>query len=84
MALRVAGRVRFELNLIELEPGQTLERDGYSIAAVPTRHRGPAYGYVAVRRPTTGRVRSQAARSASDSRPAPISVVCSAARVSAE
>ncbi len=45
-ALRVAGRVRFELNLIELEPGETLERDGYSVAAVPTRHRGPAYGYV--------------------------------------
>ncbi len=46
MALRLAGRVRFELNLVELEPGETLRRDGYNIAAVPTRHRGPAYGYV--------------------------------------
>jgi ribonuclease Z len=46
MALRLAGRVRFELQLIELEPGETLGRDGYNIAAVPVRHRSPAYGYV--------------------------------------
>lgn len=46
MALRLAGRVRFELNLVELEPGETLRRDGYEVAAVQTRHRGPAYGYV--------------------------------------
>jgi ribonuclease Z len=45
MALRVAGRVRFELKLVELEPGATLERDGYKIAAVPVAHRGPALGY---------------------------------------
>ncbi len=45
-ALRMAGRVRFELILIELEPGETLERDGYTIAPVPTRHRGTAFGYV--------------------------------------
>jgi ribonuclease Z len=46
LALRAAGRVRFELDLIELEPGETLERDGYRIAAVPVAHRGPAFGYV--------------------------------------
>src|SRR5437763_8355525 len=45
MALRVAGRVRFELNLVELEPGALLERDRYKIAAVPVAHRGPALGY---------------------------------------
>ncbi|MFL5828507.1 MAG: ribonuclease Z [Solirubrobacteraceae bacterium] len=45
LALRVAGRVRFELNLVELEPGALLERDGYKIAAVPVAHRGPALGY---------------------------------------
>ena len=44
-ALRLAGRVRFELILAELEPGQTLERDGYTIAPVPGRHRGPVFGY---------------------------------------
>jgi ribonuclease Z len=45
-ALRAAGRVRFSLELIELEPGETLRRDGYRLAAVPVKHRGPAFGYV--------------------------------------
>jgi ribonuclease Z len=44
-ALRAFGRVRFELQLIELETGDVLERDGYRIAPVPVSHRGPAFGY---------------------------------------
>ncbi len=44
-SLRLAGRVRFELILVELEPGQTLERNGYTIAPIPAHHRGTAYGY---------------------------------------
>ncbi|MGH2873082.1 MAG: ribonuclease Z, partial [Solirubrobacteraceae bacterium] len=46
LALKMGGRVGFELDVVELEPGQTLPRDGYSIAAVPVDHRGPAFGYV--------------------------------------
>lgn len=46
LALRVAGRVRFQLELIELAPGDVLERDGYRIAPVPVQHRAPAFGYV--------------------------------------
>jgi ribonuclease Z len=46
LALRAAGRVRFELDLVELAPADVLERDGYRIAVVPVFHRGPAYGYV--------------------------------------
>ncbi len=46
LGLRAAGRVRFPLELIELAPGDVLERDGYRIAAVPVSHRAPAYGYV--------------------------------------
>jgi ribonuclease Z len=46
MALRIAGRVRFPLELIELEPGAELDRDGYKIAPVPVAHRTPAFGYV--------------------------------------
>jgi ribonuclease Z len=45
LALRTAGRVRFRLDVAELEPGDVLERDGYRIAPVPVRHRGPALGY---------------------------------------
>ncbi len=46
VALRLAGRVRFELELVELEPGEILARDGYRIAAVPVSHRTTAYAYV--------------------------------------
>jgi ribonuclease Z len=45
LTLRAAGRVRFELELVELEPGDVLECDGYSVAAFPVAHRGPALGY---------------------------------------
>jgi ribonuclease Z len=46
LALRAAGRVRFELELVELESGDVLERDGYRIAPVAVAHRSPAFGYV--------------------------------------
>jgi ribonuclease Z len=46
LAQRAAGRVRFELELVELQPGDLLRRDGYSIAPVPVAHRSPAFGYV--------------------------------------
>jgi ribonuclease Z len=45
LALRAAGRVSFELELVELEPGSVLDRDGYRIAPFPVSHRGPAIGY---------------------------------------
>src|SRR6188472_646031 len=35
LALRAAGRVRFELRLVELERGDVLDRVGYRIAPVP-------------------------------------------------
>jgi ribonuclease Z len=44
--LRAAGRTRYGLRLVELEPGEILERDGYRIAAVPVAHRGAAFAYV--------------------------------------
>ncbi len=46
LALRMAGAVSFDLELVELEPGDEQVRDGYRIAAVPVSHRGPALGYV--------------------------------------
>lgn len=44
--MRFAGRTTYELRIIELEPGEVLERDGYRLAAIPVSHRGPAYAYV--------------------------------------
>jgi len=46
VVMRAAGRVSFDLHVIELDPGEVLERDGYRIAAVPVTHRGAAFGYV--------------------------------------
>jgi ribonuclease Z len=45
-AMRLAGRVRYTLEVIELAPGDVLERDGYKIAPVPVAHRIEAFGYV--------------------------------------
>ncbi|HEY2772336.1 MAG TPA: ribonuclease Z [Solirubrobacteraceae bacterium] len=45
-ALRAFGRVRYDLRLVELEPGDIVERDDYRIAPVPAAHRGTAYAYV--------------------------------------
>ena len=46
LAQTAAGRVRFELKLVELEPGQVLGRSDYRIAPVEVDHRGRAFGYV--------------------------------------
>jgi ribonuclease Z len=46
LVLRMGGRVAYSLDVIELDPGDVLARDGYRIAPVPVSHRGPAFGYV--------------------------------------
>ncbi len=46
LGLRAAGRVKYPLELVELTPGDVLERDGYSLAPVPVAHRVRAFGYV--------------------------------------
>jgi ribonuclease Z len=45
LALRVAGRVRYALELYELATGDVIEYDGYRIAPVPVGPRVPALGY---------------------------------------
>jgi ribonuclease Z len=48
-ALRpIVGRVAFPLDLVELEPNDELERDGYRIAAYATDHGVPALGFAIV------------------------------------
>jgi ribonuclease Z len=44
--MRFAGSTTYDLYVVELEDGETLERDGYEIEAVHVAHRGPALGYV--------------------------------------
>ena len=44
----VIGRLPFTLEVVELEPNDELERDGYRIAAYATDHGGPGLGYALV------------------------------------
>ena len=45
-AMRLAGRVHYDLRVVELTPGDVLEREGYKIAAIQVAHRVQAFGYV--------------------------------------
>ena len=51
----LVGRPGFELRLVELEPNEELERDGYRIAAFEADHRVRAYGYALVEEERLGR-----------------------------
>ncbi len=55
-AMRVVyGRLPYGLDILELEPAETVRRDGYLVAAVPVEHRGgPAFGYALVEDPRPG------------------------------
>src|SRR5437763_10269986 len=62
-ALRVViGRNTYELNLVELEPGEELRRDGYLIAPFAVDHRVTAYGYALVEQERPGRFDEARAR----------------------
>jgi ribonuclease Z len=51
----VYGRLPFDLSIVELQPAQIVDRDGYQIAAVPVRHGGDScFGYALVEQPRPG------------------------------
>lgn len=41
----IYGRLAFPLEIVELQPGQEVRRDGYAVAAFAVEHRVPAFGY---------------------------------------
>jgi ribonuclease Z len=41
----VYGKLTYELELVELAPGEAVRRDGYNVAAFAVAHRVSAYGY---------------------------------------
>ena len=51
----VWGGVGYELEIVELGPGDAVERDGYAIEAFPVDHRGGAFGYALVEDDRPGR-----------------------------
>ena len=51
----IYGRLPYELSIVELDPAETVQRDGYLIAPVHVRHRGSAaFGYALVEQPRPG------------------------------
>jgi ribonuclease Z len=45
---RILGRTRYDVEVVELEPGKAVPRDGYEIRAFPVEHRMAAHGYALV------------------------------------
>lgn len=52
---RVIGRLPYPFELVEVRPGESLERDGYRLLVVPVEHGGTAVGYALVEEPRPGR-----------------------------
>jgi ribonuclease Z len=52
---RVVGRLPYPFELVEVRPGESLERDGYRLLVVPVEHGGAAVGYALVEEPRPGR-----------------------------
>jgi ribonuclease Z len=50
----IFGRLPYRCDIVELEPAETVQRDGYLIAAIPVRHKGAAFGYALVEEPRPG------------------------------
>jgi ribonuclease Z len=59
---RVLGRTRYEVELIELEEGEAMRRDGYEVRSFPVEHRMRAYGYALVEQERPGRFDPEAAQ----------------------
>jgi ribonuclease Z len=58
----VWGGTGYDITLVELEPGEAVQRDGYAITPIPVRHRGPAYGYALVEDDRPGRFDAELAQ----------------------
>jgi ribonuclease Z len=58
---RIVGRVTYPVELVEVEPGGVLERDGYEICVFPVQHGVAAVGYAVVEAERPGRFDDAAA-----------------------
>lgn len=58
----ILGRVKYGLRVVELEEWEDVEKDGYTISAIPVRHRVPAFGYAIVEDERPGRFDAELAK----------------------
>jgi ribonuclease Z len=52
---RIFGRLGYEVELVEVEPGEPIRHDGWEVQAFPVAHRMTAYGYALVEDERPGR-----------------------------
>jgi ribonuclease Z len=62
-AMRIVyGRLSYDLRIVELEAGETVERDGYVVVPIPVSHKGhAAFGYALVEAARPGHLDPQLA-----------------------
>ena len=60
---RIFGKLRYEVELVELEPGEALQHEGFEMRAFGVEHRMKALGFAYVEPPRPGRFDVDAARS---------------------
>ena len=58
---RIFGKLTYEYDLVELRPGDALERDGYRLTTFPVRHGVSSVGYALVEHERPGRFDVEAA-----------------------
>jgi ribonuclease Z len=58
----VWGGIEYELDMVELDDGELIERDDYTIEPFVVNHRGRAYGYVVVEDDRPGRFDAELAQ----------------------
>ena len=59
---RIFGKLSYDVELVELEPGEPVEHIGFEMRSFPVEHRMKAYGYALVEPERPGRFDSDAAR----------------------
>jgi ribonuclease Z len=58
---RIFGKLGYEVELIELEPGDAVRHDGYEVRCFPVEHRTRAFGYALVEDERPGHLDPEAA-----------------------
>jgi ribonuclease Z len=58
---RIFGTLSYEVELVELEPGEAVRHDGYEVRSFPVEHRTTAFGYALVEDERPGHLDPEAA-----------------------
>jgi ribonuclease Z len=59
---RIFGKLRYEVELVELGPGEAIPHEGFEMRSFALEHRMPAHGYAFVEAERPGRFDAEAAR----------------------